>query len=132
MSCNPATNVIWIIDNEHWPRAYLRAELLERGYVPVSFERLSVALSELKRAVKDRPQIVVLELRGQEITTHALEIITEANVPMIAIGGVLELNNPMIKDFKWAELLRRPITIGMIADAVEKIIHQTRKVGTSD
>jgi methyl coenzyme M reductase subunit C len=132
MGRNPTTNIIWIIDNEQWPRAYLRAELLERGYVPISFEKLSVALSELRRAITDKPQIIVLELRGQKITTHALELMAGVKVPMIAIGGMLELNNPMIKDFKWAELLRRPVTIGMIANAVEKIVHQTHKAGASD
>jgi len=128
---NPARKIIWIIDNEQWPRAYLRAELLERGYTPISFERLFGALSELSRTITDKPQIIVLELRGQKITSHILELLAGANVPIIAIGGMLELNNPMIKDFKWADLLRRPVTIGMIADAVEKIVHQTPKVGTS-
>ena len=122
---NPAGKVIWIIDNEQWPRAYIRAELLERGYDPISFERVSVALAELRRPITARPQVIVLELRGQKITPRILELMAGANVPMIAIGGMLELNDPMIKDFKWAELLRRPVSIGRIADAIEKIVHQT-------
>lgn len=51
-----------------------------------------------------------------------------ANVPMIGIGGMLELNNPIIKDFQWADLLRRPITIGRIADTIEKIVLQISSV----
>jgi hypothetical protein len=51
-----------------------------------------------------------------------------ANVPMIGIGGMLELNNPIIKDFHWADLLRRPITIGRIADTIEKIVLQISSV----
>jgi len=118
--------VIWIIDNEQWPRVYLRAELLERGYDPISFERLSHALPELDRVGGKNPQIIVLELRGQRITRRALEIIARANVPMIGIGGMLELNNPIIKDFQWADLLHRPITIGRIAEAIGKIVLQPR------
>ena len=62
--------VIWIIDNEQWPRAYLRAELIERGYEALGFEKLSHGLSELNRAVMKKPQIIVLELKGQRITRH--------------------------------------------------------------
>ncbi|MGA2956441.1 MAG: hypothetical protein ABSF48_12065 [Thermodesulfobacteriota bacterium] len=120
--------VIWIIDNEQWPRVYLRAELLERGYDPISFERLSHALPELDRVGGKKPQIIVLELRGQRITRRALEVMAGANVPMIGIGGMLELNNPIIKDFHWADLLRRPITIGRIADTIEKIVLQISSV----
>lgn len=118
--------VIWIIDNEQWPRVYLRAELLVRGYDPISFERLSHALPELIRVGGKKPQIIVLELRGQRITRRALEVMAEANVPVIGIGGRLELNNPIIKDFKWTDLLPRPITIGRIAEAIEKIVLQPR------
>ena len=118
--------VIWIIDSEQWPRVYLRAELLERGYDPISFERLFHALSELDRVGRKKPQIIVLELRGQRITRRALEVMAGANVPMIGIGGMLELNNPIIKDFKWAGLLRRPITIGRIAEEIERIVLQPR------
>ena len=118
--------VIWIIDNEQWPRVYLRAELLERGYDPISFERLSLALSELSRVVTEKPQIIVLELRGEKITRRALEIMAAANVPIIGIGDMLERSDPLIKDFQWAELFIRPITIGRIVDAIEKNALQIR------
>ena len=62
--------VIRIIGNEQWPRACLRAELIERGYAALGFERLFHALSELNRAVMKKAQIIVLELRGQKITGH--------------------------------------------------------------
>ncbi len=95
-------------------------------YDPIALERLSHALSELNRAGVEKPQIIVLGLRGQRITRRALELMAGANGPMIGIGGMLELNNPLIKDFKWADLLRRPITIGKIADAIEKIAADRR------
>ncbi len=83
-------------------------------------------MSELDRVGEKKPQIIVLELRGERITRRALEVMAGANVPMIGIGGMLELNNPIIKDFQWADLLHRPITIGRIAEAIEKIVLQPR------
>src|SRR5689334_9573424 len=37
--------VVWIVDAEHWPRAYLRAELIERGYDAVGFVGVREALA---------------------------------------------------------------------------------------
>jgi hypothetical protein len=35
--------VVWIIDAEQWPRALLRAELIEAGYEAIGFVRLALA-----------------------------------------------------------------------------------------
>ncbi|MDP3045929.1 MAG: hypothetical protein Q8O07_00420, partial [Chloroflexota bacterium] len=56
---------VWIIDDEQWPRATLRAELLARGYEAVGFRRVMHALARLEDADVPRPAIVVLELRDQ-------------------------------------------------------------------
>ena len=32
--------VVWIVDADHWPRAELRALLIERGYDAIGFESL--------------------------------------------------------------------------------------------
>ena len=118
--------VIWIIDSEHWPRAYLRAELIERGYEAISFSAFSQALADLKR-VAPRPEAIVLELRDQEITSEALDTLARAKVPVIGIGGSVEMNNSAIADFSWAELLRRPVSIGAVADAVERTIAKGKR-----
>lgn len=117
--------VIWIIDNEHWPRAYLRAELIERGYQAISFSDLSRALAELD-CLAPRPDAVILELRDQEITSEALGTLARAKVPVIGIGGTVELDNSAIADFPWADLLRRPVSIGAVVDAVERRIAKGR------
>ena len=41
--------VLWVIDSEQWPRAYLRAELIERGYDAYGFMTVSDALDSLSR-----------------------------------------------------------------------------------
>ena len=46
---------IWIISNQHWPRAFLRAELMERGYEVDSFEGMPQALSALEDCRTGRP-----------------------------------------------------------------------------
>ena len=63
---------VWIIDDQQWPRAALRAELLERGYEAVGFRRVLHALARLEEADVARPAVVVLELRGQPRREHGL------------------------------------------------------------
>src|SRR5438105_15757625 len=61
--------VIWIIDADHWPRALLRAELIERGYDAVGF----VTDDDAVRVIPQRrPDVIVVELRHlerQEVAT---------------------------------------------------------------
>jgi hypothetical protein len=40
---------------------------------------------------------------------------------------MIELNNPLIQEFKWAKLLRRPVSIGEVADAVEECLRRLRE-----
>ncbi len=112
----------WIIDSEQWPRAYLRAELIERGYEVIGFPKLSQALALLARVHLPKPQAIVIELRGQKITRRAIQRTAQANIPLIAIGGNIELNNPLLPELKRMEIVRRPTTIGAVADAVERSI----------
>lgn len=118
----PSKLLVWIVDSEQWPRVYLHAELLERGYEVVGFEDLLEALSLLEKAHVLQPHVIVIELRGQRMKGRPLKLMASTNVPFIGIGGAVELNNPLIKKFKWTELVRRPVTIGRVADVVEKVI----------
>jgi hypothetical protein len=60
--------LLWIVDSEQWPRAYLRAELIERGYDPYGFIALTDALEALSRMASPKPDALILELRGQTLT----------------------------------------------------------------
>jgi hypothetical protein len=119
--------VIWVIDLEHWPRAYLGAELIERGYDVTGFPELDQALAELRREYRPRPSAIVLELRDQKIMPRALELLACTKVPIVGIAGMIEFNNPLIREFKWAKLLRRPVSIGEVADAVEECLRRLRE-----
>jgi hypothetical protein len=112
--------VIWIVDSEQWPRACLRAELIERGYDPHGFITIAGALDELSRGTSPKPQALVLELRGQNLTHGAIEAIQKFRIPTILLGGNLELNDPMIKQHQWHTIIRRPFSLGTVADLVEK------------
>ena len=117
--------VVWIIDSEQWPRACLRAELIERGYDAYGFITIRDALEWFARLASAKPECIVLELRGQKLTDQLVQAIRSLQVPIVALGGSAELNEPLIKEEQWA-VLRRPVSLGTIADVIQKRL--TRKV----
>ncbi len=104
--------VIWIIDAEQWPRAMLRAELIERGYDAVGYITVRDAIDALPER---RPEAIVVDLRGQPVPL--VERLLKLSVPVVIVGGVPEIND--LPDREWI-VLRRPVSIGEIADAVEE------------
>jgi hypothetical protein len=113
--------LIWIIDSEHWPRAFLRAELIERGYDAAGYQDLKSALTSLQLAPA-KPRALVLELGGQEITPKEIQLLIESAIPIIVLGGLVELNEPFVRKTVWAAVLMRPVSLGGIADQVERIV----------
>src|SRR5262252_7213350 len=86
--------VLWVIDSEQWPRVCLRAELIERGYDPYGFISIVDAVGSLAEEASAKPELIVLELRGQNLTTESIEAIGSLQVPTIVLGGSPELNEP--------------------------------------
>ncbi len=115
-----AKPVIWIIDSQQWPRAYLRAELIERGFDVVGFVELGEALAAFNDPEYVTPRLIVLELQRQSITKTDLEVLALFGIPAVALGGAAELSEERVKSFKWAALMQRPFTIGKVADVVEE------------
>jgi len=103
--------VIWIIDAEQWPRALLRAELIERGYDAVGYITVRDAIDSLPWR---KPEAIVVDLRGQPMPL--VERLPKIGVPVIVVGGVPEINDLPQSD--WATVLHRPVSLGDIADAV--------------
>ncbi len=116
----PAKSAIWIVDSQHWPRAYLRAELIERGFDVVGFVELGEALAALYDPGYLTPRLIILELKGQSIAKSDLETLSHFGIPAVALGGAAELSDERVKSFKWAALMQRPFTIGRVADVVEE------------
>jgi hypothetical protein len=118
----PIKPIVWIIDSQQWPRAYLRAELIERGFDAVGFEDLEQALAALYGPHCPTPRMIVLELRGLSLKPEDLDTLARFGILTIALGGAVELNGELIKAFKWAAVIQRPFTIGSVADKVEELV----------
>ena len=89
----------------------LRAELIERGYDAVGF----VTVDDALRAMPVRwPDAIVLELRT--IVRNEAERLFGAHVPVIGIASVTR--EPWVDELPFATVVRRPVSIGEIADAV--------------
>jgi DNA-binding NtrC family response regulator len=115
--------LLWVIDSEQWPRACLRAELIERGYDPYGFITIGDALESLSRQPPEpKPALIVLELRGQDLTEQLIEAIRALRIPTIVLGGATELNEPVVQARQWQVVLKRPVSLGKIADVVETIV----------
>jgi hypothetical protein len=114
--------LIWIISSQQWPRAYLRAELLERGFEAVGYTDLASAVAALDLSPRTRPRGVVLESRDQPIEPRLLDAIMKTSVSVILLVGAVEANDPIVKQYHWAAVMKRPISIGAIADKVREVI----------
>jgi hypothetical protein len=118
--------IVWTIGAEHWPRALLRAELIERGWDAVGFVSLPDLLAQLvleraRRSAGAPPSVVVIDLRGQSATERQLDALFAPGVPLVAVGGVTEWAETRLTARHWTARLRRPVTLGAIADTTELV-----------
>ena len=116
--------LIWIIDNQQWPRAYLRAELIERGFEAVGYTDLASAVASLGHSPRFRLSALVLELRDQTVETRLLDVMMKTGIPVILLVGLVEANEPVVKQYDWAAVMKRPTSIGAIADKVQELVPQ--------
>jgi hypothetical protein len=121
-----AAPVVWIVDADQWPRAALRAELIERGYDAVGFVTLADALARLVAAAKTAPpRLLLVALDGQPVTARQLSLCTREHVPVVFTGGAVALAAPAVRRFPAAAVLPRPIAIGEICDAIARLVPLT-------
>jgi hypothetical protein len=118
------SGVVWVIGSDHWPRAYLRAELIERGVDAIGFVTLRDALVRLvaARSGAPHPALVIIDLHDQTTSDRALSTLLSGEFPVIAIGGAAEWADQVLRARPWALSLRRPITIGAVADAAQRLL----------
>ncbi len=110
--------IVWIIDADQWPRALLRAELIERGYDAVGFLSVEDALN----ASPERfPDLIVVEMHGLALMQADASKLFTLEAPIVLLTGAAEATEPWIAQLPWAAVLRRPVSIGEIAVAVERI-----------
>jgi len=118
---------LWIVDSHQWPRACLRAELIERGYDACGFVSLDDAIEALSQQTMPKPDAVVLELRDQSFTKEMLETIHALKIPTVLLGGVSEFNDPAVQKEQWSAVLQRPFSLGAVADRVQQLVRAKQK-----
>ena len=104
---------------EHWPRALLRAELIERGYDVVGAPDLPAAL--LVRPVEKGRGPVRLIAIDQDLMVEPQGRLLERLVsrhrnPRLVLLARAQLEIP---PGAWDQIVRRPALIGEIATAIE-------------
>jgi hypothetical protein len=55
------------------------------------------------------------------MSENEIAAIRNLHVPTILLAGNAELNDPLVRDEKWDVLLKRPVSIGKIADTTQRI-----------
>jgi DNA-binding NtrC family response regulator len=111
MGGDEPVSVVWIIDPDQWPRAMLRAELIELGLDAVGYVKPADALAHLGARF---PDAIVVDLR--DATREAITQLFQIGVPVIGVAGLPEPE--WLNAYKWGAVLRRPISIGEIADRI--------------
>jgi DNA-binding NtrC family response regulator len=119
MTGNGDSPVVWVIDAEHWPRALLRAELIERGYDAVGFTAVDEAIFRLTRERRRRPRLVLVDLAGQALARDSVALLSAGGVPVIAVAGAQEASGAEER-LGVTALIRRPVSLGQLADAVDR------------
>ena len=113
--------LIWIIDSNHWERANIRAVLIERGCEVDGFVSVLHAVVALDRVILEKPSLIVFETKNLPYGSGELEALTRIGAPIVLLTGVYE-NRESVDKHRWAEVLRRPFTIGQVAETVERLL----------
>jgi DNA-binding NtrC family response regulator len=113
--------VVWVIDSDQWPRALLRAELIERGYDAIGFTSVAEAITRLAIARNRRPRLVLVALSGQALTRTGVALLSAGGVPVIGIAGTVQVASAP-DGLGLTALISRPVSLGEIAETVERQI----------
>jgi hypothetical protein len=113
----PDGPVVWLVDPDHWPRALLRAELIERGYDAIGFAGLDEAIVRLATERRRRPRLVLINLSGQPVTPGAVSLLSAGSVPVLGVAGATDGRGLAL-----SAVLHRPVSLGEIADAIERTL----------
>ena len=117
---------VWIVDRQHWPRALLRGELLESGLDVVGFVTVEDALVALVSAAATRPDLIVIELKGLGVgDDEILDQLAQTGLPIMLLGGVVELNSDTARSGEWVAILKRPFTLGQVVRVVHRLLQVT-------
>jgi DNA-binding response OmpR family regulator len=117
--------MVWIIDRQQWPRALLRAELLERGYEAIGFVGVAEALSAFLRRRYVRPKLIIIELKDLLDGEERIRALAGLGIPTIFLVGAAEEQRAILEGLGWTVLLKRPFTIDRVMEEVERQMRLT-------
>jgi FixJ family two-component response regulator len=113
--------VIWIIDNNQWERANIRAVLIERGCDVEGFVSIFTAVVSLYRELVEKPAAILLEIKDLPYNSRELDELARIGAPIVLLTGVYE-DGELVDKHKWAAVLRRPFTIEQVILTVERLL----------
>jgi len=113
---------ILLVMPEHWPRALLRAELIERGYDVVGAPDLATAL--LARPVEKGRGPVLAILIDQDALVEPQSnlfdlLVSRYRNPRLVLLARTQLKTP---PGPWDKIVPKPALIGQIANAVSETL----------
>ena len=113
---------ILLVMPEHWPRALLRAELIERGYDVVGAPDLATAL--LARPVEKGRGPVLAILIDQDALVEPQSnlfdlLVSRYRNPRLVLLARTQLKTP---PGAWDKIVPKPALIGQIANAVAETV----------
>jgi len=114
--------IVWVIDADHWPRALLVAELAERGYDTFGFPDVTRALAALHAPGKTAPSLAVIELSAADPRQAEVRQIASRGIRLLGLTDARSARGALAHEIPWSALMRRPCTIGEIADRVESLL----------
>jgi hypothetical protein len=94
---------------------------MERGYEAVGFLHLRHVLAALRSPDASKPLLIILELFNLPVHGKELEALASCGIPTVVLGGAVVLNEEIVQKHRWAALMKRPFTLGDVADLVKKI-----------
>jgi DNA-binding NtrC family response regulator len=112
---------LWIIDEEQWTRACLRAELLERGHDVIGFERMADALLALWRG-DPVPAVVLIDVAGQHLDQRTLLAFRGRGSRLVGLVGGLQRQSELARSSAWDLVRARPVRLGDLADDIERLL----------
>jgi len=118
----PLLPVVLLVLPDHWPRALLRAELVERGYDAVGVPDLRTvfrwpSLAEGRGTVR----LVVLDEMAVEGEERWIldQVLAEHGRPPVVLLARAREESPV---GPWARVVRRPFTLGDVVAIVEETV----------
>jgi DNA-binding response OmpR family regulator len=121
--------MVWIIDRQQWPRALLRAELVERGYEAVGFVEVDEALRAFRERLYVIPRLIIIELKDLPEGEERVRALTGLGIPTVFLAGAAEEQRAVLQGTGWTVLLKRPFTIGRVMEEVERQVGRLKTEG---